>query len=129
MATLTYEVEFKVNNGNPSEIGEYISALANSAALMGKAAAYVAWGIENCSHEVVGTDFRPRSRRVKGEELENWLLRKLSPKLDFTFFEVDVDGSVVVLLEIKSASRLPVQFEGTAAAHSSTGFPNSVASA
>lgn len=112
LADETEYVEFKVNNGNPAEIGEYISALANSAALMGKAAAYVAWGIENGSHRLVGTDFRPRSRKVKGEELENWLLRKLSPKLDFTFFELDLDGTAIVLLEIKSASGQPVQFEG-----------------
>jgi len=31
--TETEWLEFKVNNGNPDEIGEYISALANSAAL------------------------------------------------------------------------------------------------
>lgn len=29
-------VEFKHNNDNPVSIGEYISALANSAALLGK---------------------------------------------------------------------------------------------
>ena len=37
-------VEFKVNVGKPQEVGEYISALANSAALVGKAFAYVVWG-------------------------------------------------------------------------------------
>ncbi len=36
-------VEFKVNDFNPQEIGEYISALANSAALNGKAFAYLVW--------------------------------------------------------------------------------------
>ncbi len=30
-------VEFKVNDAEPQEIGEYISALSNSAALIGKA--------------------------------------------------------------------------------------------
>ena len=34
-------VEFKVNNSDPQTIGEYISALANSAALNGKAFAYL----------------------------------------------------------------------------------------
>ena len=29
-------VEFKHNNANPQELGEYLSALANSAALLGK---------------------------------------------------------------------------------------------
>jgi predicted HTH transcriptional regulator len=39
-------VEFKLNNDNPEEIGEYLSALANSAALMGKVNAYLIWGVE-----------------------------------------------------------------------------------
>ena len=34
-------LEFKHNNGDPQEIGEYISALSNSAALDGKARAYL----------------------------------------------------------------------------------------
>jgi ATP-dependent DNA helicase RecG len=34
-------VEFKENNDNPEEIGEYISALANTAALQRKAFAYL----------------------------------------------------------------------------------------
>ena len=33
-------LEFKRNNDNPDEIGEYISALANSAALVGKVTMY-----------------------------------------------------------------------------------------
>jgi hypothetical protein len=36
-------LEFKVNEHEPAAIGEYISALANSAALDGKAFAYVLW--------------------------------------------------------------------------------------
>ncbi len=39
-------VEFKHNNDNPQEIGEYISALSNSAALSDKAFAYLVWGIQ-----------------------------------------------------------------------------------
>ena len=35
-------VEFKVN---PEEVGEYISALSNSASLLGKANGYIIWGI------------------------------------------------------------------------------------
>ena len=34
-------VEFKESNDNPEEIGEYISALSNAAALQGKAFAYL----------------------------------------------------------------------------------------
>ena len=48
-------VEFKTNRAEPQEIGEYISALANSAAYSGKAFAFLVWGVEDDSHEVVGT--------------------------------------------------------------------------
>ena len=103
-------VEFKENNSNLQVMGEYISALANSAALEGKAHAYIAWGIEDSSHKVVGTTFNPRSVKKGGEELENWLLRSLEPKIDFDFLNLTVDGLPVVLLEIPRASRHPVSF-------------------
>ncbi len=37
-------VEFKVNDANPEDVGQYISALANAAALVGEAFAYLVWG-------------------------------------------------------------------------------------
>jgi len=37
-------VEFKHNNSDPYEIGEYISALANSAPFQEKSSAYLVWG-------------------------------------------------------------------------------------
>ena len=57
-------VEFKSNYVNPEEIGEYLSALANSASLHKKEAAYLVWGIEDTTHRVVGTDFKPRLDKV-----------------------------------------------------------------
>ncbi len=61
---------------------------------------------------LVGTTFRP-SRAKKGEEeLESWLLRLLTPKIDFHFYELNVKGKPLVLLEIDAAFRHPVQFKG-----------------
>jgi ATP-dependent DNA helicase RecG len=68
-------VEFKLNDAQPQDIGEYLSALANSAALCGKAFAYLVWGIEDGSHDIKGTTFSPSRTKVSNEELENWLLR------------------------------------------------------
>lgn len=104
-------VEFKQNQAEPEEIGEYISALSNSAALEGKSSGYVIWGIEDGTHVVVGTTFRPSRAKVGNEELENWLLHLLTPRIQFHFFEVEVDGCDVVLLEIEHASRHPVRFK------------------
>ncbi|RMH50431.1 MAG: transcriptional regulator [Bacteroidetes bacterium] len=105
-------VEFKVDRAEPKEIGEYISALANAAALVGKAFAYLVWGVRDEDHAIVGTRFAPHQVKKGNEELENWLLRLLEPKIDFRFFTVEVDGHRVVLLQVARAARHPVRFEG-----------------
>lgn len=106
-------VEFKVNDAEPQQIGEYLSALANSAALAGKAFAYLVWGVSDDEHTVVGTKFSHATAKVGNEELESWLLRSLAPKIHFRFFDVVVDDLPVVLLEIERAFRQPVQFQGS----------------
>ena len=105
-------VEFKESKADPKLIGEYISALANGAALEGKAFAYLLWGVRDDDHAIVGTRFDPHATKVGNEELENWLLRLLEPKLNFRFFGVEVDGMRLVLLEIECAQRQPARFEG-----------------
>ena len=95
-------------------IGEYISALANSAALYGKKSAYVLWGVSDDEHSILGTEFKPSAARHKKQELESWLLQKIAPKIDFRFYEfLSADEMPVVILEIKAASHTPVQFDGT----------------
>ena len=105
-------LEFKVNNADPTAIGEYISALANTAALIGRSTAYVVWGVRDEDHAVVGTTFDPPAARVSNEALENWLLRLLEPRIDFRFFTVPVGERLVVLLEIPRAAHQPVCFSG-----------------
>jgi len=115
LCKLSYEtewLEFKAGDAEPQEIGELLSALSNSAALAGKAFAYLVWGVADGDHAIVGTHFMPRTAKVGNEELENWLLKLLTPKIHFRFFEVTVDGRSVVLLEIERAFRHPVQFQG-----------------
>jgi ATP-dependent DNA helicase RecG len=107
-------VEFKVNNTDPTRIGEYISAIANSAARVGKSVGYVVWGIADESHDLVGTAFAPTSTKIGNEELESWLLHSLTPKVDFRFLEAAVDDKRVVLLEIPQATASPVLFKGAA---------------
>ncbi|MXY68902.1 MAG: hypothetical protein F4Y47_10135 [Acidobacteriia bacterium] len=63
LARDTAWVKFKVNVRRLEEIGEYISALANSAALVGKVFAYMVWGISDRDHAVVGTGFDPNTAR------------------------------------------------------------------
>ena len=50
-------LEFKYDNYEPFTIGQDISALANGAALEDKNAAYFLWGIDDSTHEIIGTDY------------------------------------------------------------------------
>ncbi len=105
-------VEFKHNNANPEEVGEYISALANSAALHRQELGYIAWGIENNTHEVIGTSFKPQKNKGKGnEDIEPWLIRLLEPPLGIQFHEWNHRGRPVVLLRIPRATHCPVSFQ------------------
>jgi ATP-dependent DNA helicase RecG len=106
-------VEFKENNESPEMIGETVSALSNSARLRSEPYAYMVWGVRDGSHEVVGTTFRPASARKGNEELEHWLVRQLTPRLDLRFYELESADNHVVILEIPAALHTPVQFSGT----------------
>ena len=104
--------EFKENNKDPNEIGEYISALSNSAALLGRSHGYVLWGISNLDHSVIGTEFRPRQQKQGNEELINWIARLLNPRINFSFHEVQYEGNHIVILEIDAANSQPIRFSG-----------------
>lgn len=106
-------VEFKENKADMEDIGQYISALANSAALTGKSHGYVVWGVTDATHEIVGTSFNPFTTKMGNEELINWLLQRLSPRLYFCFYELALDSTRnIVILEINSAEHTPVKFMG-----------------
>ena len=103
-------VEFKANRADHQDIGEYISALANGAALNGKNAAHILWGIADGAHALIGTQFKPEGAKTGNVPLENWLRRGLTPPLDFHFYEVPVDDKRVVILEIAPATQQPAAF-------------------
>jgi predicted HTH transcriptional regulator len=105
--------EFKHNNYDPEEIGEYISALSNSAALMKDPAGFIIWGVDDATHDVLGTTFKPRKEKVKGQELENWLTTQLTPRLDFKIHEVEIDNLHVVVFEVPAARHTPIRFKDT----------------
>src|SRR5258707_227358 len=114
LASVPYEtewVELKRDNADPGEIGEYLSAISNSAALHGKDSGFIAWGIADGTHELVGTGFRPRGARVGNEELESWLVRLLTPRINFKIHEVELEGRAFVLFEVPAAAHTPVRFK------------------
>ena len=101
--------EFKENWFKADELGEYISALSNSAAIAGKKYGYFVWGIHDESHKIVGTDF-DCNRDVNHEPLKHYLARQFSPDINFTFEETTLDGKKVVLLIIPAAKSVPTSY-------------------
>src|SRR4051794_40766093 len=84
-------VEFKHNNEDPQEIGEYLSALSNSAALHEQPRGYIVWGIDDGTHAILGTSFKTQKKKGAGnEDLDPWLARLLSPRIEFTIYELAV---------------------------------------
>lgn len=105
-------IEFKRNNDEPQLIGEYISALANSAVLHNVQKAYLVYGIEDDTLEIKGTEFKPRIAKKGNEELENWLHKLLKPRVDFNIYEFECDDKNISVFEIDCATHTPVNFNG-----------------
>lgn len=103
-------VEFKMNNFEPQSIGEYISALSNSSCLHWKEFGYLVFGIEDETHAVKGTTFKPKETKKGNEELENWLAHNLNPRIDFEIFEFEYEGKNIVIFRIDPARSGPVRF-------------------
>lgn len=107
-------LEFKHNKAVPEEIGEYLSALSNSAVLHDQPRAWMVWGVRDDDHEILGTSFKPRQTKVGNQELEGWLTTKLFPRLDFRIHEfTHGPGRRVVMLEIFPCWHTPVRFGDT----------------
>lgn len=105
--------ELKRNRYEPQDIGEYLSALANSACLNNEPKGYLVFGIDDATHDIAGTDFDPFSEKGKGEQpLQLWLSMGLQPNVGFTPYLFNHSGKRVVVFEINAAVDRPVSFYG-----------------
>ena len=104
-------IEFKVNNSKPDDIGERISALSNSALLVGQHYGYLVYGVKDETREVLGTEFMPNSEKIGNEELELWLSRMLSPRIDFRIYEFEYQSKKIALFHIPAAYNQPTNFQ------------------
>lgn len=112
LPTETEWLEFKVNNIDPIKIGTYISSISNSAALLNRTRGYLIWGIDDSSHQIIGTTFRYRNEKKGSEQLESWLARMTSPRIDFRFYDLEIEGKHLTILEIPRADKEPIKFAG-----------------
>ena len=104
-------VEFKHNNYSPEMIGEDISALANSAAMHEKSCAYMLWGVDDETHEIVGTDYNLQTLKKGNQEIDSWLRNMLSKNADFDFHSVLVNNKPVGVLIVYRATNQTVMFQ------------------
>lgn len=103
--------EFKHNNYDADMIGEDISALANAAAYAEKSCAYMIWGIDDKTHEIVGTDYNQYTLKIGNQEIENWLRDLLSKNAEFEFKNIKMNNKDIVILIIYKATNQTVTFK------------------
>ena len=103
--------EFKRDNVNPEQIGEYLSALANSACLANQSHGYLVFGIDDKTHKVVGTKFDPHTAKGKGnQDLVFQLNRLLSPNVVLQYHIVEHPEGRIVLFTIDPPRNQPIRF-------------------
>lgn len=105
-------LEFKHNFHSKEEIGERISALANSAYLANMPFGYIVFGIDDENHNILGTDLYAKQKKIGNEELESWLSTRLNPRVDFEViddFDYEDKGHVCVF-KIPATVNRPVSF-------------------
>lgn len=103
-------LEFKMNNSK--NLGEYISAIANSACIHNKNYGYVVFGIDDNTHRIEGTSFTIHKKAKGNEDLIPWLTRLLEPRLHFECFEFTAEDEKIVLIKIRATQNTPVKFSG-----------------
>ena len=103
--------EFKQSTAvsKPDDIGEYISALSNAAAIAGEPEGYMIWGVHNKTHELTGTKFNYQ-KDVNNEPFQHYLSRYVTPTIYFRFDEDIIDGKRVVVLTIPAARIVPTSY-------------------
>lgn len=106
-------LEFKHNKYDPKMIGEDISALANGAALADCPFGYMIWGIDDETHEIIGTNLAWTSMRKGAEEFENWVRSQLSDNAEIELLTVEINDRHLLILKIGKAAHRPVTFDKT----------------
>ena len=108
-------VEFKSGNATKNErLGQYISALSNAACLANQAYGFLIFGIDDNSHEVVGTSYSFKNRKEGNEELELWIRRLLYPSIRFEHFCGMYEEKYMEVFRIPAAKGEPTNFKNQA---------------
>lgn len=106
-------VEFKdaSDSFSTSDIGKYFSALSNEANLRSLPAAWLAFGVDNKSRRVIGTNYRQDKQRL--HSLKHQIAQGTDPSTSFRdIHELNTPAGRVVLFEIPAAPRgIPIAWQ------------------
>lgn len=105
-------LEFKINNSDPQEIGEYVSALANAAMLEGHDRAFLVFGIDDNSRQKIGTIVKLMRLKRGNEDFENWLARLVEPRIHIECRDFQCGGKDFAIISIEPTYDRPVRFSG-----------------
>lgn len=105
-------LEFKINNSDPQEMGEYVSALANAAMLAGRDRAFLVFGVDDNSRQKIGTIVRLSRLKKGNEDFENWLARLVEPRIHIECRDFECDGKNFAVISIEPTFDRPVRFAG-----------------
>ena len=107
-------VEFKrAGDGySTSDIGKYFSALANEANLRNVERAWLVFGVDNVSRQVVGSDYRVDRERLHGLKFQ--ISQNSEPSITFReIHELVTEQGRVLLFEIPAAPYgMPIAWKG-----------------
>lgn len=107
-------VEFKKaeNSFSDTDLGEYFSALSNEANLRGVAMGWLVFGVDNNTHKVLGTNYKPT--RPSLDEMKKKVADQTTNRITFDdIYEVKYEGKRVVMFQIPAAPLgLPIAYKG-----------------
>ena len=110
----TETVEFKKaeNSFSDSDLGKYFSALSNEANLKRTKQAWLILGVENSTHQIVGTNYKPS--RASLDELKKKLADQTTNRITFEeIYTVDRNGKRVIMFQIPPAPQgVPMAYQG-----------------
>lgn len=116
-------IDFKENLNMADEIGEYISALGNSALYTQNPSAFLIWGVTDYDHSIIGTTFNPWTAKAKQSKkpkdssaqmpLITFLETFVDPKLELSFTSHNICDKTIIVLSINvSSATKPIKFHG-----------------
>ena len=114
-------VEFKENQDGQEMVAKNISAITNTLTRRNIPRGYIIWGVNNTTHEFVGTKFKPNSMKIRNkdgkasnEELPIWLAKHIKPSPRLDIRELSINNHKIVVFIISSNPLNLSKFHGNA---------------